>query len=177
MDKHAMLRLRKTTLADLDYVIRSEHSEENRAYIIPWSRERHIQSLSDPDLAHLIVETDKPVGYVILAGLLDPNQSVEFRRIVITEKGRGYGKTTIERVKELAFEGYNAHRLWLDVFDWNARAQHVYEASGFKREGMLRECLKTTDAQFESLVIMSILRHEYQLETSARSRDSVTALV
>ncbi len=165
MDKQEALRLRRTLIADLDYVIRAEHSEENRAYIIPWSRERHIQSLSDPDLVHLIVETGQPVGYVILAGLLNPNHSIEFRRIVITEKGRGYGKTTIERVKELAFETYNAHRLWLDVFDWNARAQHVYAASGFKREGMLRECLKA-NGRYESLVIMSILRHEYKDEPS-----------
>ncbi len=175
MDKQEILRLRTTSTADLDYVVRAEHSEENRNYIIPWSLERHIGALSNPDLAHLIAETDKPVGYVILAGLLDPNQSIEFRRIVITDKGQGYGKLTIEKVKELAFETYHAHRLWLDVMDWNARAQHVYEASGFNREGVLRECVKREDGHYESLVIMSILQHEYQDALSARPDDSGTS--
>jgi hypothetical protein len=41
---------------------------------------------------HLIVEdasTCKAVGYVITAGLQNPNNSIELMRIVITDKGKG----------------------------------------------------------------------------------------
>lgn len=99
------ITLRKTQESDLDYVLAAEHNDENCRFVIPWSREEHLKVLTDPDLAHLIVQTDTRVGYVILAGLLDPNQSIEFRRIVITDKARGYGKATVELVKELAFLG------------------------------------------------------------------------
>ena len=125
--------------------------------MIPWSRQQHLKALTDPDLAHLIVQRETRVGYIILAGLLDPNQRIEFRRIVITEKGRGYGKAAIELVKELAFETYKAHRLWLDVKAQNDRARAVYKAAGFIVEGTLRECLHSENG-YDSLVIMS-MRH------------------
>src|SRR6266498_4463340 len=141
----------------------AEHSEENRLFVIPWSREKHLQALSDPDLAHLIVQAETKIGYVILAGLLEPNQSIEFRRVVITEKGRGYGKATVGLVKELAFETYKAHRLWLDVKEQNHHARAVYEATGFTVEGTLRECLRAENG-YDSLVIMSALQHEYEMQ-------------
>lgn len=100
------------------------------------------------------MQNETRIGYIILAGLLDSNQSIEFRRIVITEKGRGYGKATVEIVKKLAFETYHAHRLWLDVKIQNHRAQEIYRGAGFMVEGTLRECLKSEDG-YESLIIVS----------------------
>ncbi|MDZ8108011.1 MAG: GNAT family protein [Nostoc sp. DedQUE12a] len=155
------LRLCKTEEADLDYIISAENDDENRQYIIPWSREQHFQAMLNPDIAHLIVKNETRIGYVILAGLLDFNQNIEFRRIVITEKGKGYGKATVEMVKQLAFETYNAHRLWLDVKVQNKVAQAVYKKSGFIEEGTLRECLKI-NGKYDSLIVMSILEQEYR---------------
>ncbi|MCF2150549.1 GNAT family N-acetyltransferase [Desmonostoc muscorum LEGE 12446] len=154
------LCLYKTEEADLDYILGAETDDENRQYIIPWSREQHLQAIVNPDIAHLIVKNETRVGYVILAGLLDSNQSIEFRRIVITEKGKGYGKVTVQMIKQLAFETYKAHRLWLDVKVQNKLAQAVYKKSGFVVEGTLRECLKV-EGKYDSLIIMSILQQEY----------------
>lgn len=123
-------------------------------------------ALTDPDVCHLVIERlddQRPVGYIILAGLKNSNQSVEFRRIVVTEKGKGYGKCALRLVKRLAFEHLDAHRLWLDVKDFNARARHIYESEGFIVEGTLRECFKVEDT-FESLVVMSMLKREYKRE-------------
>jgi len=157
------IKLRHTEESDLDYVLGAEHSEENCPFLIPWSHEKHLQSLVDPDLAHLIVQAETRVGYVILAGLHGLTQSIEFRRIVITEKGRGYGKAAVALVKELAFETYKAHRLWLDVKEQNHRALAVYEAAGFTVEGTLREALRAENG-YDSLVIMSALQHEYEMQ-------------
>jgi len=154
------LTLRKTEEADLDYVLHAEHSDENRSFLIPWSREQHVQSLVNPDIRHLIAQTETRVGYAILAGFRSPHRSIELRRLVITEKGRGYGKATVDLIKDLAFKTHGAHRLWLDVKDHNQRARGLYEAAGFVVEGTLRECLKT-ETGFESLIVMSILRAEY----------------
>lgn len=155
------VRLRKTTENDLDYVLAAEHSEENRSFVIPWLRERHLQTMADPNCAHLIAEADKEVGYVILLGLLDPNRSLEFRRIVITDKDRGYGRAVVTLVKELVFDTYKAHRLWLDVKEQNGRARALYQKCGFIFEGTLRECLRTSNG-YDSLVMMSILQREYE---------------
>jgi RimJ/RimL family protein N-acetyltransferase len=85
---------------------------------------------------------------------------VEFRRLVITNKGHGFGRAAVRFVKQLAFEQYHAHRLWLDVRAHNRRAQQLYQSEGFVLEGTLRECVKV-DNHFESLVTMSLLCSEY----------------
>lgn len=155
------LRLTTTEEVDLDYVLEAEGDAENRQYIIPWSREQHLESMRDDNIAHLIVWNETKIGYVILVGLLDANQSIELRRLVITEKSKGYGKATLEIIKKLAFETYNAHRLWLDVKVQNDRAQAIYSKAGFIVEGTLRECLQSGNG-YESLMIMSMLRQEYE---------------
>lgn len=159
------IRLRQTTENDLDFVSCVEQNAENSSFVNVWSREQHLSAITDEDLSHFVVENadGKQVGYVILAGLADANDSIEFRRIVVIEKNKGYGKQALRMVKKLAFEQLKAHRLWLDVKEQNARARHVYEAEGFQAEGVLRECLKTENG-YESLVVMSILRDEYEGE-------------
>jgi diamine N-acetyltransferase len=157
----ATARLRPTTDADLDFVVSAESDPDTSSFIIPWSRHRHVIALGDLDIAHFIAEDadQNPVGFVILGGLTNPNSSIEFRRIVVTRKGKGYGRSTVRAVKELAFNGLRAHRLWLDVKAHNARARALYESEGFSEEGLLRECVRGPTG-FESLVVMALLRHE-----------------
>ena len=126
-----MVTLRSTQVPDLDYVLAAESSPENSPYIGQWSREQHIDLFSQADAAHLIVEDHQAtppekVGYVILQGLTDPDASILLKRLVITRKAQGYGRGAIELVKEMAFNKYHAHRLWLDVKDFNYRAQSLY---------------------------------------------------
>ncbi len=157
------VRLRRTAEGDLDFVLAAEGAEDNRRFVGQWAREQHREALSDPDLAHFVVESvdgGRPVGYVIMAGLLDGNRSVEFRRVVITEKGKGYGREVLRVVKRMAFEELKAHRLWLDVREKNERAQRLYESEGFVAEGTLRECV-SVEGGWESLVLMSLLEQEY----------------
>ena len=138
-----------------------EREAENARYIIPWGEERHGAGLDDPDLEHLIVDDGGlAVGFVLLAGMKDENRSIELRRIVIAEKGRGYGRAAVEEVKRRCFEQLNGHRLWLDVVETNQRARGLYESAGFRVEGLLRECLKSREG-FVSLVVMSMLSSEY----------------
>lgn len=165
------IRLRYTNESDLDFVIAAEQSAENRAFVGVWTREQHRAACSSEDLSHLVIEEadGKRVGYVILAGLVDTNESIEFRRIVITEKNRGYGKQALQAIKKLAFEELKAHRLWLDVKEHNGLARRLYETEGFTIEGILRDCLKT-EGGYESLVVMSILRGEYECELMTKNQ-------
>ncbi|WP_146087144.1 GNAT family N-acetyltransferase [Chroococcidiopsis sp. TS-821] len=101
------------------------------------------------------------VGYVILAGLENLHHSIELRRLVIQDKGEGYGTAALRLIKKLAFEELHAHRLWLDVKHFNYVARRLYENESFVVEGILRECLKIGD-RFETLVLMSMLQSEYQ---------------
>jgi diamine N-acetyltransferase len=162
-DATSFVRLRPTTVADLDYVMDAEHDDENRVFVVPWTREQHGHALTDPDLMHRIIESAAgvTVGFLLLAGLASPHGSVEFRRIVITRKGQGHGRAALRALRDLAFLELGAHRLWLDVKEHNARARHIYGSEGFVEEGVLRECIKGPEG-FESMVIMSILETEYR---------------
>lgn len=157
------IRLRKTISNDLDFVLGLEKLPENSQFIIPWTKEKHIESLINNDILHLVMEekTDEiKIGYIILAGLSNPNQSIELMRITIGPKGKGYGKEAFHLVKEWCFNTFHANRLWLDVKINNHRAIHLYKRQGFIVEGTLRDCLKTNDG-YESLQIMSLLRKEF----------------
>lgn len=157
------IQVRPTQVDDLAFVLQAERDPANASFVEQWSHDQHVAALADSDFAHRIVERRSDahaVGYIILVGLKNPHQSLEFRRIVITDKGHGYGRATIRFVKQLAFEQYHAHRLWLDVRAHNRRAQQLYQSEGFVIEGTLRECTKVEE-HFESLVIMSLLCSEY----------------
>ncbi len=149
-------------MKDLGFVIEAEKKASKGGFIILQSLEDHEEFLSDEDVRHLIIESErKPVGYIVLAGLKDENENIELKRIVVTEKGLGYGRRAVQSIKKVAFEELNAHRLWLDVFDFNERARNLYESEGFKIEGKFRESVKSGDER-KSLIFMSMLETEYR---------------
>lgn len=162
-----IINLRTTTLEDLDFVLSAEGHELNRRFVGQWSREQHAAALADEDIRHLIVEgpAGEREGYVILTGIQDRNLTINIKRLVIQTKGCGYGTSTLKLLIDWAFAHTDTHRLWLDVKDHNVRAQQVYAKAGFRLEGKLRECLRTEEG-FESIQIMSILRHELRTDDS-----------
>jgi RimJ/RimL family protein N-acetyltransferase len=122
----------------------------------------HQQRISDPDCLYWLVESaGQPAGYVILRGLASPNRCVELKRIAIADPERGLGRLVLRAVLEEVFGSLAAHRIWLDVFDHNLRAQHVYRSLGFAQEGTLRECVKYGD-RYRSLILMAMLESEYR---------------
>ena len=126
------VRFRPTEEADLEYVLALEADPDTAPYIAPWPVEEHRAAMADATIAHWVLEdTDgrASVGFVILRSL--GTESIELKRIAISDKGCGYGKDAMRLVKEAAFGDLGACHLWLDVYDFNERAQAVYEAEGF----------------------------------------------
>ncbi|MGC9526468.1 MAG: GNAT family N-acetyltransferase [Limnospira sp.] len=157
------IRLRESKIEDLEFVIGAENHPDNCPFVSQWSREEHEAAFSDGDRKHFIVEnieTSQPVGYLILEDVKSPHKSICLKRIVMTEKGKGYGRETLRLAKHLVFETLKAHRLWLDVKDYNTRAKWLYESEGFVVEGLLRDCYRSR-GQFESYYILSMLEDEY----------------
>jgi RimJ/RimL family protein N-acetyltransferase len=153
-------RLRPTTEDDLGYVVAAEADADNAPYLAPSPHAEHLAFVRDPQHRHLVVEADgRPVGFVLLR-LHPGDRAVELRRLAITEKRRGHGRAALRLVKSIAFEEHGAHRLWLDVKPANERARALYRSEGFVEEGLLRDSLHL-DGRFESLIVMSILRPEW----------------
>jgi RimJ/RimL family protein N-acetyltransferase len=113
--------------------------------------------LGDPDAMHVVFEQDgAAVGYAILRGLLNADRAIELKRIVIGSKGKGHGRAAIRWARHFAFAQQGAHRLWLDTYEHNVRAQRLYESEGFVREGVLREAVRT-ERGYISVVVYSLL--------------------
>ena len=96
-----------------------------------------------------------------MLGLTEPGGSIALKRLVVTEKGFGYGRTALRLIERFAFEEIGAHRLWFGVKEHNPRARRLYGDEGYVVEGILRECLRQ-DGGYESLVVMSKLESEYR---------------
>ena len=156
--------LRPTTPADLDFVLAAESDPENAPYVGQWSRQQHLEQMAQTPEGHQIVlqaAERQSIGFAIFMGIKDVHRSIQLKRLVITIKGKGYGRATLERCKQLVFDQWQAHRFWLDVKDYNQRARYLYRSCGFVEEGILRECFRP-GGSYETLILMSILEQEYR---------------
>lgn len=161
------MMFRRAKPEDLPWVVNLEG--ENADWICRYTLSEHEALLSNSDCAHLIVmnrASNTPVGFMIICGLDTPDKAVEFRRLVIGDKGQGFGRETLQLVKAWCFEILGRHRLWLDVFSDNARAIRLYSSEGFKYEGELRETVNTEQG-FRSLRIYSLLEEEFREKHNA----------
>lgn len=160
------MRFDYTMPDDLDAVLAMEADEYNSRYVFSWSREKHQEAIDSPHYLHLALRGDGDglLGYMILFRTEPPDNIIEFMRLVIGPKGKGYGREAIRLLKKLTFEVLKCHRLWLDVYEDNSSAIKLYLDEGFVQEGLLREC-KWSPSGYRSMLIMSMLEDEYHQNT------------
>ncbi len=75
--------------------------------------------------------------------------------------GKGIGTWATRMTCDFAFEKLHLHRLELDVFSFNPRAEKAYLKAGFKREGVLRDAVKDGDTYADD-ILMAILEDEWK---------------
>lgn len=85
------------------------------------------------------------------------------------ERGKGIGTWVIETTRDFAFEELKLHRLALDVFSFNSRAEKAYLKAGFKREGILREAILDGD-KYADDILMAILEDEWRTMKSNKGQ-------
>ncbi len=154
--------LRCALPADIPHIAALERSPIASEFVGHWSEERHQATLASSDARYLVA--DAPGGglraFAILRGLQETSGSIELKRIVIATPGQGLGRHILQELLDIAFQRLGAHRLFLDVFEDNPRALHVYRSLGFVHEGTMREAARRGSA-FASLHLMSLLDREY----------------
>ncbi len=128
------ITLRDTKFEELSAICGIEQGQA-RNFIIPYSLHRHQEEFANQTVIYKsICRADKLIGFTIL--VLDPDgQSVEFRRIVVSEPGHGIGQRVVAMVREVCRNELGRKRIWLDVFETNERARRVYEKAGYRRFG------------------------------------------
>jgi diamine N-acetyltransferase len=105
---------------------------------------------------------ERPVGAVDLHDLDMQNGSAGLGIVIgaPSDTGRGYGSDAVRALLAFGFGELRLERIWLDVYDFNPRARHVYERVGFVLEGTLRRALYRAGA-YHDVHRMSILRDEW----------------
>lgn len=78
-----------------------------------------------------------------------------------TSWGRGYGTEATRLMVGHAFDTLNLNRVWLHVYEYNPRAQHIYEKLGFRVEGRLRQ-ETYRDGRYWDVIAMGLLRPEWE---------------
>jgi RimJ/RimL family protein N-acetyltransferase len=84
--------------------------------------------------------------------------------IVIGDKNywnKGYGSEVVKLIIEYGFKKLKLHRIELDVYGYNKRAQKVYKKLGFKLEGKKREH-NFWNGKFWDTYNMAILDREWK---------------
>jgi len=161
--------LRAATPDDIAWIDAQQRRPELAAVIYSDGPERLRASLSDPDRDLLIwAEQGSPAGFAILRGLARADRVVELLRLVVARPGQGIGARFLEALQEHVFARRGAHRMWLDHFEDNRRAARAYARAGFVQEGVLREHALRATGERGSLVLMGLLRSEWEAARRCR---------
>lgn len=154
--------VRPATPADIPAIVSLERAPLASEFVGQWSEERHRTTLAGGDARYYVSETEggEIEAFAILRGIQETSRAIELKRMVVALPERGLGRRIIKELMRISFHEFRAHRLFLDVFEDNARARHVYESLGFRYEGLMREAA-FRNGNWCNLCLMSVLESEY----------------
>jgi RimJ/RimL family protein N-acetyltransferase len=121
------------------------------------------KSEQEVSLGIVVRETDRLIGGCALHRI-DARSRTASLGIFLGAKdawGHGHGAEATRLLVGYGFDTLNLHRVWLHVFEDNARAIRCYEKAGFVREGVLRQDHYRA-GRYWNTVVMAILREEWQ---------------
>jgi len=130
-----MIELKPFEAEDIPAIMAMEAASDATDHIIKYDVARHEKNLHDSTIFYLNICRDQILAGFFILALEQDNRSVEFRRIVVGEKGRGTGQQAISLMEEYCKQQLKRHRVWLDVFEHNQRGRHIYEKLGYREFG------------------------------------------
>ncbi len=80
--------------------------------------------------------------------------------------GQGLGTDAMDALLGFGFGELRLERIWLEVYDYNARARRSYEKCGFVHEGTLRRAIYRR-GEYRDVHVMAILRDEWARENGS----------
>jgi RimJ/RimL family protein N-acetyltransferase len=167
------VRIRAIEKTDIDEIMKWVNDPEVKDNLLlryPISRfqeekwiERTLEA-TDPKNKIFAIETKDGVylGGIGFHGIDWENRNAEVG-IVIGKKeywNKGYGTDAMMTILDFAFNQMNLHRVYLRVFEFNARGMKSYEKCGLKKEGVLRED-RYRSGEYHDTIMMGILKYEF----------------
>jgi len=127
-------KIRRATDEDVFFILMLEKDPAN-IFVHSSDAETHHANLHDKKHHYLIAENGEraSLGYAILVE--GENGRLEWKRIIVARRGDGIGSAFMAAVLNYVFNEGLAETVWLDVYEKNDRARHVYKKLGFIETG------------------------------------------
>ncbi len=154
--KTERLRINEATLIDIPFIMRLEQHPDNRNFVVQGTVDEHTYEIQDPSHLLLIIKKKYELIGFVLCHKDVKNSSFELRRMIIQSKGKGYGKEVLLGIIDYSLNELGFHRFWLDVYEDNEKAIHLYESIGMELDGILKKSYKR-EGEFVSQHIYSIM--------------------
>lgn len=158
----------------MSYAMREAHDDDVR-FIVDLFRLPHVSrflntpvadmvqaSLDDPNNENYIIEFGgEPVGNFLVK---NHEWLFDFAILIVREPGRGAGGFALEWGLHHAFAECDAHRVFLEIRESNARIRRMVERLGFHEEGCYRDGFRDqVTGHYENLIPYGLLESEYLL--------------
>jgi len=156
------LNIFNATEKDIDFILELENHKDNRNYVWQGTYEEHLSEINDRNSMLVVFkrkDNNEIIGYS-LSHINFKSEVFELRRIVISDKSKGYGRETLLGVIKYCFEVVKCNRFWLDVYPDNEKGINLYRSVGMHHDGTLRQSYKSERGYLDQM-IFSILKEEY----------------
>lgn len=171
------MNIRPAGPVDIPAIMAIERTPGFETYVGRSEWAQHEAMMAAADCRYIMLEDEAgPLGFAILQGVGAASGVVYLKRIAISVPGNGLGKQFLAELINRTFIEFHAEKFWLDAFETNARARHVYATCGLHFDGVLREHYPLADGTRANLVIMSILKREWLEAEARRQAHSAVAL-
>ena len=133
---------------------------EEKEKITKWYSSRNEQS-DRLDLAVVHKESGRLIGEVVFNEYEEEAGNVNFR-VLLSNSGcdKGMGAEAVSIFIKYGMEELQLHRISLEVYSFNPRAERVYQKVGFKLEGIKREEFLYNDEYIDTKMY-GMLRSDY----------------
>lgn len=167
-DSERMIRIlaevevqRLTGSATHDEETQGEMGEEEQERVRAWYATRRTQT-DRLDLAIVDRASGMLVGEAVFNEYDDSTGNVNFRILIGSEgQGKGLGTEAIALFLRHGFEVLGLHRVGLEVYSFNPRAERVYVKNGFVLEGVKREDFRY-NGEYIDTKVYGMLRSDYE---------------
>jgi len=144
--------IRLTVQEDIAFIGMCETSQGHK-YLHSWADDIHRKNLCDQNFIYLsgLDKNGDLAGYSLLKKT--DEKTIEYKRIASNEPNKGFGRPFMKAVLDYLTEHTCYEKVWLDVYEANERARHVYLSLDFKETSKV-DPPETSPADFGKLVIM-----------------------
>jgi len=127
---------------------------EDAVYSHPWTAGNFADSLKAGYQAQQLVAQGHVIGYFVAMKGVDEVHLLNLT-VAAEHQRQGWAQVMLDALA-LWSRGQGAMWVWLEVRASNERAQHVYEAHGFRRVGMRKRYYPSHGPEREDAIVMSL---------------------